>query len=143
MRKIIASIAVLTLALVGGSAALAQQTVISPQAEILLCKVDGVQFKGPGTMQPIDGNYTGVRDLGNSVQVQVGDPDQIPPLFLPITQRRGKWLLTAHATSDDPKYRNSSTNLLIANFPEYDGLTMVLTFGSNPGITYKGRCKVN
>ena len=142
MRKIIASIAVLALALVGGSsAALAQQTVISSQAEVLLCKVDGMQLKGPGTMQPIDGNYIGVYDLGKFVQVQVGDPDQIPPFFLPITQRRGKWVLTAHATSDD--HPNSSTNLLIANFPEYDGLTMVLTFGSNPGITYKGRCKVN
>ena len=143
MRKIIAAIAALTLAPVGVSAALAQQAVIAPQAEILLCKVDGMQFKGPGTMQPIDGNYIGVYDLGNFVQAQVGDPDKTPPMFLPITQRRGKWLLTAHATSNDPKYPNSSTDLFIGNFTEYDGLTMVLTFGSNPGITMKGHRKVN
>jgi len=139
MKTMIVTAAVDALAVagVGGSAAIAQQ------AEVLLCQVDGMQLKGPGTMQPHDGNYIGVFDLGNSVQIQVGDPDKTPPMFLPITQRRGKWLLTAYAPSNDPKYPTSSTTFFIGNLPEYEGLTMVLTLGSNPGIIMKGRCKVN
>src|SRR5690606_24201512 len=89
------------------------------QASLLLCKIHSGGFSDRPLVPHPNGGYMSITDQGNAIYLSSGVAGG--DMVLPVVRRgAGPWLLTAQLIDQ------GTTTAIVANLPEYDGLTLHL-----------------